>query len=392
MAMSAASGVFGYPPNFDAHTQGRQNEPPRPSYAAPSRIIENTQNAIDLYRSGQKLWMGYDLERVEYELVHYRTMPSFTIRRIDGSVVSIKNPMFGVSNPIWKPHVKFQHYWYLFKQTSENTLLGGAISPHSFPYYSYIIDWENRTYLDFVANEHTNLEFRFQQAKQRWEQSWSSGWLRDQLAALKGSRKITKVLCFGLGDMALRSRNDARTDFDTEDVFQDQKASLNQHAVALTIVAAFRAETSNDVEIFAQDPAYSETSKALLESVGVTIVGEHGAGGFSKIDCDSAVFFCYPAAPVRQIIADLARPALIIGNGDSHILNEDQTFPFSFDAESPRTREMWKEYTRHDFKIMQSDEEDLAGLRGLNIHVRNATRKNDCVDVASEKNAEMLIE
>ncbi|KAI1458209.1 hypothetical protein F4805DRAFT_150792 [Annulohypoxylon moriforme] len=382
MAMSAASSLPGYPPHFGIHSHGQQDESPKSSYVISSKIIENTQNAIEWYRSGQKLWVACDLERIEYELAHCRTTPSFTIRRTDGSTISIKNPMFGVTNPIWKPYVKFQHYWYLFKQ-GPNTLLEG-LHPHYFPYYSYFIDWENRTFTDFVADEHACVECRFQEAKKQWEQSRSFDWLEDQLGVLIGSRNVTKVICFGLGDMTPRSSYDARAELDPDIALMGLNASLNQHAAALTVAEKMRLEKINDVEIFAQDPAYSQASKDLLEGAGVTIIGEHGAGGFGKIDYDSVVFFCYPGAPVRQIIADLARPALIIGNGDGHILSENQSFPFPFDAESPRTRAMWEEYTRHDFKIMQQDEEDLIGLRGLSIYVRNDIRRDDCVRVKSE--------
>ncbi|KAI1208189.1 uncharacterized protein F4807DRAFT_461915 [Annulohypoxylon truncatum] len=383
MAMSAASSMVKCPPDFGVHAHCQQDEPPKPSHIIPSKLIENTQSAIELYRSGQKLWIGRDLERIEYELAHCRTTPSFTIRRIDGSTISVKNPMFGVVNPIWKPYVKFQHYWYLFNQGPENPLLEG-VPPHSSPYYSYFIAWENRTYGDFVDGEHSCLGWRFQEAQTRWGKSWSCGLLEDKLATFNASKRITKVLCFGLGDITPLSRHDARAEFDEEVALQDLNASLNQHAVALTIAAAFRAKTPNNMEIFAQDPAYSQASKTLLESLGVRVVGEHGAGGFSKIDQESVVFFCYPAAPVRQIIADLGRPALIIGNGDSLVLNENQSLPFPFDAESPRTREMWREYTRHEFKIVEQDEENLMGLRGLSIYVRNDIMRYDCLKSKGE--------
>lgn len=67
----------------------------------PIQVIENTQKIADLYHSGKKIWIRSDFERIEHELMHWRTQPSFNIRRIDGSVVSIRNPMLGVSDPIW---------------------------------------------------------------------------------------------------------------------------------------------------------------------------------------------------------------------------------------------------------------------------------------------------
>lgn len=41
-------------------------------------------------------------------------------------------------------------------------------------------------------------------------------------------------------------------------------------------------------------------------------VGIHGAGGFAELSSDCIVFAPFVAAPINQIIADLARPAVII--------------------------------------------------------------------------------
>jgi hypothetical protein len=54
-----------------------------------------------LYDLGIKLWRKEDLVGIEQQLAQSRTTEKFTVRRIDGSVVHIKNPMFGVQKPIW---------------------------------------------------------------------------------------------------------------------------------------------------------------------------------------------------------------------------------------------------------------------------------------------------
>jgi hypothetical protein len=61
----------------------------------------SSQRAADVYRSGVKLWRKEDLLDIEQQLAQSRTTEKFTVRRIDGSVIHIKNPMFGVSKPIW---------------------------------------------------------------------------------------------------------------------------------------------------------------------------------------------------------------------------------------------------------------------------------------------------
>jgi hypothetical protein len=61
----------------------------------------SSQRAADLYDSGVKLWRKEDLVDIEQQLAQSFITRSFTVRRIDGSVVHIKNPMFGVQKPIW---------------------------------------------------------------------------------------------------------------------------------------------------------------------------------------------------------------------------------------------------------------------------------------------------
>lgn len=48
---------------------------------------------------------------------------------------------------------------------------------------------------------------------------------------------------------------------------------------------------------------------------GFEIVGHFGAGGFSETDGESIVFSPFASVPVKQILADTARPALVISDG-----------------------------------------------------------------------------
>lgn len=95
------------------------------------------------------------------------------------------------------------------------------------------------------------------------------------------------------------------------------EGSLIHHAIALTIAEIARSYAQTEdirVKLLTQDPAYSTETKEMLQEVGFKVVGEHGAGGFADLDDESIVFSPFVAAPVKQIIADLARPAAIICN------------------------------------------------------------------------------
>ena len=63
--------------------------------------MASSQRAADLYNSGTKLWRREDLLDIEQQLAEFSGAKQFTLRRVDGSVVHIKNPMFEVQKPIW---------------------------------------------------------------------------------------------------------------------------------------------------------------------------------------------------------------------------------------------------------------------------------------------------
>jgi len=61
----------------------------------------SSQVASNLYNNGTKLWTEGDLRDIEQQLAQSETLENFTIRSINGTVVLIKNPMFGEQIPIW---------------------------------------------------------------------------------------------------------------------------------------------------------------------------------------------------------------------------------------------------------------------------------------------------
>lgn len=70
----------------------------------------SSQHAADLYRSGVKLWRKEDLVDIERQLVRAADTEKFTLRRLDGSIIHVKNPMFGISDLIWYIPGRCSHY------------------------------------------------------------------------------------------------------------------------------------------------------------------------------------------------------------------------------------------------------------------------------------------
>jgi hypothetical protein len=100
-----------------------------------------------------------------------------------------------------------------------------------------------------------------------------------------------------------------------------ENRSLFQHALLVTL-RDFLLESSNKeddgVKCYAQDPAYTERDIAVLQSCSVTVLPD--PEGFLEVDEETAVISISPNVPVKQVVSELARPALIIwdtirGNG-----------------------------------------------------------------------------
>lgn len=157
-----------------------------------------------------------------------------------------------------------------------------------------------------------NANAVFEENRLAWNESASCRFLRSWLENASRMKKVAKVICFGLGDMCRappewykRQISSSEQDMEAESI----RPSTIQHSVALTIADMCSA---NNVRLLAQDPGYTEEAHEILKAKGFSIVGQFGAGGFAEIDNDSVVFSAFVAAPLKQIIADLARPALII--------------------------------------------------------------------------------
>lgn len=129
---------------------------------------------------------------------------------------------------------------------------------------------------------------------------------------------MEKVICFGLGDICRKPpewmKRQAGKDFQTHDAEFVSDAML-QHAIALAMRHICSGLAGHRIPLLAQDPDYTEEGKKILMDSGFSIVGEHGAGGFAEIDDGSLVFSGCVEAPLKQIIADIARPPIIISTG-----------------------------------------------------------------------------
>ncbi|KAI0385478.1 hypothetical protein F5Y04DRAFT_292051 [Hypomontagnella monticulosa] len=277
-----------------------------------SQLTASSQRAADLYNAGAKLWKKADLEEIEQQLAQSYDNENFTIRCFDGNIIHIKNPMFKVENPIWKPSVKFQGYWQLVFDPN----------PNSFPQTylcSYFVKWENLI-ARHCGGQIENPGSLFRTAQRLWNDSMACKLFKAEIRNLVGARIVTKIICFGLGEFTQKVveaiEGLTRTPWpDLETKVMENR--MIRHSVALTIAEEIRHATGSKARLLAQDTFYTVNTRDILLENGFEIVGEFGAGGFAEIDRESVVFSASASTPVKQIIADIAHPVLIIQDGDT---------------------------------------------------------------------------
>ncbi|KAI1418486.1 hypothetical protein F5Y13DRAFT_196292 [Hypoxylon sp. FL1857] len=171
----------------------------------------------------------------------------------------------------------------------------------------------------------------FDDTRKEWESSEHHVQLQSLLASVEVPPSIEKIVAFALGPFASGSQNDTR--------------GVIQHLLLMSVYKWVSASASGKIEprCYAQDPSYSEQEKQILEAMGITVLDD--PKGFLEADESSVVISISPNVPVRQIIADTSRPALIIWD-QSRVYEGDPTT----DPVSPRVIEMLsKEYTELEF-------------------------------------------
>jgi hypothetical protein len=153
-----------------------------------------------------------------------------------------------------------------------------------------------------------------------WNKSSACRLLQSRLERYVDFKHVTKILCFGLGDFCRRppwwymEQQGSLEDIEIGAI----RPSAIQHSVALTMADMCGA---NNVQLLAQDPKYTEEAKEMLKARRFSIVGPFGAGGFAEIDNDSVIFTRFITVPLAEIVADIARPIVII-TSDVGVFND----------------------------------------------------------------------
>lgn len=154
------------------------------------------------------------------------------------------------------------------------------------------------------ASDYAIVRNWFQRAKRSLEASELFGQIRSALtsAAIPPViRKIVALACStttGAGDGSSRS--------------------MAHHALALLLADFLGSECASGshsigdggIQCYAQDPVYTLVDEQVLREAGFAVIDDPRA--FLEVDEASVVIAISADIPVRQIIADIARPAIMI--------------------------------------------------------------------------------
>ncbi|KAI5925354.1 hypothetical protein F4810DRAFT_708740 [Camillea tinctor] len=354
-------------------------------------MLEAHQNCKQLYDEGVPLYTKAHIRDIEDQLRDPETNV-FTLNRIDGNTTTQ-----GVQP---RPGAMRLVDFFTYQEMVQDTM-----TSRPFPYCSYAVtsiyrqqsQWDKPGGVpqpDDIARHvngnqavpalglngmsttdrtYSRWHSAFQGATMEWENSKSCQRLQQRLARAfeivpAQWAKINKIVCFALGEPS-----------------NDIQPRMMQHAMITTIADMISERFGTNVRKLTQDPGYSEITKDCLRIHGFGVIDTPGlVSGYLEIDNNSIVVSIYLPQPIKQMIADLARPLMIITNAiipdtpENRFIERDA---LKF-AESPRTREMWQDYYNESIFVREADDRNFRswspGLQVMwrEVHPKRGDKKN----------------
>lgn len=199
--------------------------------------------------------------------------------------------------------VDYQTYQHLIAANTDLSRFASKVAYCPLRIHYLARDRDNTTLEFFSRPGGQSLEATqeaFDAGIKTWEDSEECKRITAALMASTIPDRITKVVAFACCTMS------------GDEVYEH---SITQHALILTIKSVLQKKhpaAYEEISCYAQDPVYSDVDRAILEGAGIRILED--PHGFLEVDDSSVVISFAPNVPVRQIVADVSRPAIMIWN------------------------------------------------------------------------------
>ena len=166
----------------------------------------------------------------------------------------------------------------------------------------------NGTFPSLIPNDVlsvSEIEANFKKARSEWDSSKLCQFLKSKLDLIAAPR-TSNVVAFSCGSMS-----------GWEGV---NRRSAYQHAMILTLRDwVSRRESLPNVDCLAQDPVYQDNDRSVLRKAGINVVESthtlETAKAFLKVEDTSVVVSISAGTPVRGVVMDIAKPAVLVWDG-----------------------------------------------------------------------------
>ncbi|KAJ5312681.1 hypothetical protein N7508_003511 [Penicillium antarcticum] len=177
---------------------------------------------------------------------------------------------------------------------------------------THLIDLETKELLPpYPTLEPEVVAQHFDKCVQEWKNSQTCTDFQNLLSSFAKGHRINKIVGFALGSMSYLDKGQG------EEKSYHRRRSASQHALQLTIrdwVLGRNGDSAGgeigSIASYVQDPYYTAIDKEVLTKAGLEVIDD--PRGWLEVDEQSAVLSIAPNVSVKEIIADLARPAIVI--------------------------------------------------------------------------------
>ncbi|PKX89884.1 uncharacterized protein P174DRAFT_425049 [Aspergillus novofumigatus IBT 16806] len=297
---------------------------------------EAVANIDQWYQAGRPLFPRHSLQDVRDQLRKpLKKGDSIYVKAFDGSIYEwpVKT---GDIKPLWEPDDDMGE-----EKRVQWVLTTPHISYRSFTGLKDLLEYSLSQAYCSVAIQHwmtrvgqepepeplgdlnSGLEF-LDTTLRGWEGSEPWRDIKSTLSSLNLNTKIAKVIGMACGSFTPTLERCG------------SRRSAVQHALLLTIKSFLQEYNlgTSEVACYVQDPGYSKTDRLVLEQSDIKVLED--PEGFLEMDDASLVFSCNPNICVKEIVADIARPSILIW---CTVKEEDPEHALT-DPDSPRVREM----------------------------------------------------
>ncbi|KAI0402525.1 hypothetical protein F4802DRAFT_349761 [Xylaria palmicola] len=249
-------------------------------------------DVLDLYEGGEPLWSRWILCHAHFQIE--RNVKTFVMYPLAGKKIKSINRRAEEREDHWRAEMVFLGYRYQLFLHAVSPVIG----PWPLKNASYCIRQVKvpRDIYD-AAPDRTKITGRLQKLRAWWPHP-KRKILENALKRQNLPPTINKMVCFGVG-----AGVDSRS------------ADWTEHEGAATIHMTIQGQLPRPVRLlshYINDTEPPPDTLTFLEKMGFETVGRDGVGGFLEVDRNTVVFSVNPHQPVKQVLAELTRPAVII--------------------------------------------------------------------------------